>query len=187
MPEPTAAPARAVAKPPEWITVWSGRHAEFLVRFTDDTGRRHDWHVGRGRFGRHGERSPLGWYAWPEIPDRIQWGEPTFLHTRLPDAREELLLLVVHHWRRPFGYADGDASRPIYAKGIDRRERAFIVAELTGRAICAGCGRAHKLRTDQTVLAHKKPRSTNRCAGALQSPAVEPVHADLNRWAAGSA
>lgn len=179
---PAAGPARAAANKPDWIQVWSGRHGEYLARYTDADGRRHDWHVCKDRLGGRGERSPLGWYAWPEIPDRKRWDGPLFLDSRLADARDEFLLLVVHGWGRPFGYADGDGCRPIYAKDGIRRERAHILAELTGDRICRGCSRPRKTRADGTIVAHIAPDTLDRCRGTHGEPAAEPVHPGVSEW-----
>jgi len=66
---------------------------------------------------------------------RLQWyvlddgHEPWWLASTIADAKDEFLL-AWHGWRRPFGFVDGDGTRPIYGKNGKRRERAVILAEI---------------------------------------------------------
>ena len=55
--------------------------------------------------------------------------EPWWLAATIADAKDEFLL-AYHGWKRPFGFVDGDGTRPIYGKGQQRRERADILAEI---------------------------------------------------------
>lgn len=164
---------------PEWIPVWYGHDREYLVRFLDDEGRKHDWHVRFDNFDGTGRRRNMAFYAWPDVPDPDRWDKPVPLHRRLADAKDEFLVRIVHGWQRGFGYADGDAGRPVYGRGGQRRERRFIVAELNGRGICPQCGKSVHVRVDETLNAHHRPRSLDRCVGTHGAPAVE---APLEAW-----
>lgn len=159
---------------PEWIPVWHGRHG-YLVRFTDADNRKHDWHVAFDNFDGTGRRKHMAWYAWPDIPNPDVWDKPVRLSRSIREARDEFLIRIVHGWQGCYGYADYDSSRPVYGKGDQRRERRFILAELTGRAICARCGKSMTLWGDGCLRAHNRPRSLDRCAGSHQAPAVEPT------------
>lgn len=160
------------AQQPEWIAVWHGRHA-YLVRFADAEGRRHDWHVQFDNFDGTGRRRHMAWHAWPDVPDPDRWDKPVFLHRRLADAQEEFWIRIVHGWQSCFGYAEHDSARPIYGRPGERRERRFILAELTGRGVCPRCPKTPHLRTDGTLNAHRPPRSLDRCPGTHGAPAVE--------------
>lgn len=165
----------ALPSTPEWIPVWYGHDREYLVRYLDHEGRKHDWHVRFDNFDGTGRHRNMAFYAWPDVPDPDVWDKPVLLHRRLADAKDEFALRVVHGWQRGFGYADGDAGRPVYGRGGERRERRFIVAELNGRAVCARCGKAMTLWGDGCLRAHNRPRSLDRCAGSHKAPAVETV------------
>jgi hypothetical protein len=159
-----------VTAAPEWIPNGHTARPDYLVRFTDTDGRRHDWHARYDNFSGIGRRRNMAWHAWPDIPD----GEdPVWLGWRINDAKDEFLLLVVHGWTRPFGFVDGDTGRPIYGKGDVRRERKFILAELTGRSVCPRCHKTPHVRVDGTLNAHHRPRSLDRCPGSHGKPAVE--------------
>jgi len=157
---------------PEWIPTQDGRQYE--VSFTDADGRQHDWHVFLDNFDGTGRRRNMAWHAWPNVPDWDRWDRPVWLHRRIGDARDEFLVRIVHGWQRGYGFADGGAGDAIYGRDGIRRERRFIVAELTGRGICARCGKSVHVRVDGTLNAHRRPRSLDRCGGTHQEPAVEP-------------
>lgn len=55
--------------------------------------------------------------------------DPLWLAATIAEARDEFLLMF-HGWRRPFGFVDGDGTRPIYGKAQQRRERAELLAEI---------------------------------------------------------
>ena len=164
--------AEPTAMKPEWIAVWAGRHG-YLVRFTDTEGRRHDWNVQFDNCDGTSRRRQMAWHAWPDIPDPDEWDKPLWLSRSIATARDEFLLVVVHGWRRGFGYADGDSARPIYGKPGARRERRFIVAELTGRGVCPRCPKLPRLLKNGTLNAHHEPRSSARCLGTHKPPAAE--------------
>jgi hypothetical protein len=165
MPEPTT---------PEWIPVWHGRH-EYLVRFADAENRNHDWHVAFDNFDGTGRRKHMAWHAWPDIPEPDVWDKPVWLSRRIGEAKNEFLVRVVHSWQPGYGFAEDGAGDAVYGKGGRRRERRFIVAELTGRGICARCGKSMTLWGDGCIRAHNRPRGLDRCAGSHQAPAVEPT------------
>jgi hypothetical protein len=72
----------------------------------------------QSHFGKGG-----GWYV-------LEDGQrPWWLANRIDDAKDEFLL-AFHGWKRPFGFVDGDGTRPIYGKGQQRRERAELLAEI---------------------------------------------------------
>lgn len=66
---------------------------------------------------------------------RLEWHvlddghEPWWLASNIADAKDEFLL-AWHGWKRPFGFVDGDVTRPIYGKREQRRERAVILVEI---------------------------------------------------------
>lgn len=159
----------ARANTPEWIPNGRIARPDYLVRFADVDGRRHDWHV---RFDGTGRRN-MAWHAWPDFPDPDRWDKPVRLARRIGDAMDEFLLLVVHGWVRGFGYADGDGNRPIYGKGDERRERRFVVAGITGRSVCPHCPKSPQVRTDGMLTAHNRPHSLDRCPGSRGEPATE--------------
>lgn len=168
MPNPTT-PAIA----PEWIPAQDGR--QFAVSFTDADGRQHDWHVFLDSFDGTGRRRNVAWHAWPDVPDWDRWDRPVLLHRRLAGAKDEFLVRIVHGWQPGYGFAEGEGFRPIYGRGGQRRERRFIVAELTGRGICPRCGKSVHVRVDGGLNAHNRPRSLDRCSGSHKPPAVEPT------------
>ena len=165
-----------VINTPEWIPNGRTARPDYLVRFTDVDGRRHDWHVRWDNFDGTGRRRHMAWHAWPDIPDPDRWGDrPVWLSRSIVTAREEFLLVVVHGWQRGFGYAEDDGHRPVYGKDGARRERKFILAELTGRGVCPRCCKSVHVRTDGALNAHNRPRSLDRCDGSHQAPAVETL------------
>jgi hypothetical protein len=155
---------------PEWIPNGRTARPDYLVRFTDTDGRRHDWHARYDNFDGTGRRRNMAWHTWPDIRDEE---DPIWLGWRIGDAKDEFLLLIVHGWSRPFGFVNGDTSRPIYGKGDVRCERKFIVAELTGHGVCPRCSKTPQVRTDGMLGAHNRPRSLDRCSGSHGEPASE--------------
>ena len=170
--------AISVVNMPEWINTWPARRPDYLVRFIDTDGRQHDWHVKYDNFDGTGRRRHMAWHAWPDIPDPDRWDKPLWLSRSIVTARDEFLLVVVHGWHRGFGYADHESHRPIYGKDGTRRERTFILAELTGRGVCPRCSKSVHVRTDGTLNAHNRPRSLDRCSGSHQAPAIDAVRDD---------
>lgn len=164
--------ADATANVPEWIATWNGKPG-YLIRFTDAEGRRHDWNAAFDDFDGTGRRRNMAWHAWPDIPDPDRRDQPVFLHRRIGDAKDEFLLRIVHGWQAAFGYVDHDSARPIYGKPGARRERRFILAELTGYGVCPRCTKNPHVRVDGTLNAHNRPRSVDRCVGTHRAPAEE--------------
>lgn len=93
---------------------------EWSVTVTRDLGVEQTRRVCKTRFE---ERGPKQWYV-------LENGHaPWWLASNIDDAKDEFLL-AWHGWRRPFGFVDGDSTRPIYGKGQQRRERAEVLAEI---------------------------------------------------------
>lgn len=157
------------------MPIWTGAGTDYAIRFTDHAGRERTWFARYNPQAQHGQRdwSVAGWWAWPERWDDVWERELVFLTGRRADAVDEFALLVVHGWMRPFGYVGGDTGRPIYGKGSVRRERAFIVAELTGCGVCSTCHRV--MRLDEGGLLRRHGRHTARCPGSHRIPAEEPA------------
>lgn len=157
------------------LPVWTGTGTDYTIRFTDDAGQERTWNARYNPQAQSGQRdwSIAGWWTWPDYWDDVWEGELLFLAGRRADAQDEFLLLVVHGWTRAHGYVDGDVNRPIYGKGKVRRERAFIVAELTGGGVCATCHRV--MRLDDGGFLHRHGRHKAKCPGSHRSPADEPA------------
>jgi hypothetical protein len=102
---------------PTWICVdpWEWSVTVALASGTDRTRR-----VCKTRFT---DRGPKQWYVLDD------GHEPWWLAANIADAKDEFLL-AWHGWKRPFGFVDGDVTRPVYGKGTIRRERAEILAEI---------------------------------------------------------
>lgn len=170
---------------PEWIPVWHGLPKTYLVRFLDAGGRKHDWTVQWNNFDGTGRRRNMAYYAWPDIPDPDRWDKPVLLHRSIGGAKDEFLVRIVHGWQPGYGFAEGEGFRPIYGKGLWRRERRFIVAGLTGRGVCPQCPKMVHVRVDGTLNAHNRPRSLERCAGTHERPEKEFVTVASMAKAAG--
>lgn len=93
---------------------------EWAVTVTRDSGTEQTRRVRKTRFT---DRGRLAWYV---LEDGHQ---PWWLAANIADAKDEFLL-AWHGWTRPFGFVDGDSTRPIYGKRGQRRERAAILAEI---------------------------------------------------------
>jgi hypothetical protein len=158
---------------PEWIPNGRIARPDYLVRFADADGRRHDWHVRYDNFDGTGRRRHMAWHAWPDLPDPDLSDRPVWLSRGIVTAREEFLVRIVHGWQKGYGYAEGEGHRPIYGKDGVRRERKFVVAELTGRGVCPRCWKTPHIRANGTLNAHNRPRSLDRCSGSHGEPAAE--------------
>lgn len=102
---------------PTWTRV---NRWEWSVTTTNASGTEHTRRVRKTRFA---DRGRLAWYV---LEDGHQ---PWWLAANIADAKDEFLL-AWHGWKRPFGFVDGDSTRPIYGKRGQRRERAVILAEI---------------------------------------------------------
>lgn len=155
--------------------IWTRAGTDCTIRFTDHAGREHTWFARYNDRAQQGQRewSCRGWWAWPDHWDADGERELLFLAGARDDATDEFLLLVVHGWARPYGFVDGDANRPIYGKGDVRRERAFIVAEITAGGVCSTCHRV--MRIDESGFLRRHGRHTATCPGSHRSPADEPT------------
>lgn len=172
---------------PEWIRVWNGGpYWDYLARFTDTDGRRHDWNIRFDNFDGDGRRSHMAWHAWPEIPDPDLWDRPVHLSGGIREAQDEFLIRIVHGWQPGFGYAEYNTNRPIYGKDGVRRERAFILAELTGRGVCPQCWRVVGVGPGGSTngsfgvsvkadALHRHGPHKGRCPGSFGAPAKETV------------
>ena len=102
---------------PTWTRVdpW-----EWTVTVTLASGTERTRRVRKTRFA---DRSRKAWFVLDD------GHEPWWLAANLADAKDEFLL-AWHGWTRPFGFVDGDATRPIYGKRGLRRERAVILVEI---------------------------------------------------------
>lgn len=157
------------------LPVWTGNGTDYTVRFTDAAGQERTWFARYNPQAQpgHGNWSIAGWWAWPDYWDVAWEGELLFLAGRRADAMDEFALLVVHNWMRPFGYVNGDVNRPIYGKGTALRERAFIVAEITGGGVCPTCRRVTRLDESGFIYRHGPHKA--KCLGSRQNPADEPA------------
>lgn len=102
---------------PVWIR---DSHGDWLVTVTLVDGIQRTRRVCKTRFAERGRRE---WYVLED------GHHPWWLASNIDDAKDEFLL-AWHGWRRPFGFVDGDSTRPIYGKGQQRRERAEVLAEI---------------------------------------------------------
>lgn len=93
---------------------------EWTVTVTPASGNERTHRVRKTRFKDRGRKE------WFVLDDGH---EPWWLAANITDAKDEFLL-AWHGWTRPFGFVDGDATRPIYGKREQRRERAVILAEI---------------------------------------------------------
>lgn len=112
-----------LAPAPRWtrVNAW-----EWLVTTIKASGNVQTYRVVKDNFSRNSNRRQRGHREWWVIQDGH---EPWWLARRIDDAKDEFLL-AFHGWRRPFGFVDGDGTRPIYGKGQQRRERAEVLAEI---------------------------------------------------------
>ncbi len=157
---------------PAWTMDRRGYHG-YAITFIGDDGCEQAWHAWLVPKAGPGNTwwSSRGWYCLSETADPDN--EPLYLGRTLPYAHDEFLLMIVHGWTRPYGFVDGQAGRPIYGHpGGVRRERAFIIAELTGRGVCRNCHCITGLREDATIRRHGS--LTTACPGTKQAPAIEP-------------
>ena len=99
---------------------------EWSVAVTRASGVEVTYRVVKDNFSRDESRRQRGRREWWALQDGH---EPWWLARRIDDAKDEFLL-AWHGWTRPFGFVDGDATRPIYGKGSKRRERAVVLAEI---------------------------------------------------------
>lgn len=157
------------------LPIWTGGDGDYTIRFTDHAGRDRTWFARFNPEAQPGQHdwSCRGWWAWPDYWDDVWERELLFLDGGLAEAKHEFLLLVVHGWMRPFGYVNGDTRRPIYGKETVRRERAFIVAELTGGGVCPTCRRV--VRLDEGRFLHRHGPHKAKCPDSRRSPAEEPA------------
>jgi len=96
---------------------------EWSVTVTPASGTERTHRVCKTAFTDRGRRGRLQWYVLDDGHD------PWWLASNIDDAKDEFLL-AWHGWKRPFGFVDGDGTRPIYGKNGMRRERAVILAEI---------------------------------------------------------
>jgi hypothetical protein len=109
---------------PRWTRV---NRWEWIVTTIKASGNTCAYRVVKNNFSRDDRgRMGQGRRQWWVIEDGQ---EPWLLAASIADAEDEFLL-AFHGWRRPFGFVDGDGTRPIYGKGQLRRERADILAEI---------------------------------------------------------
>lgn len=109
----------ALPPQPRWTRVDSW---EWSVTTIKASGAEVTHRVCKTNFDRFG-RGRKQWYVLEDGQ------EPWWLAANIADAKDEFLL-AFHGWRRPFGFVDGDSTRPIYGKGQQRRERAEVLAEI---------------------------------------------------------
>jgi hypothetical protein len=107
----------ALPPKPVWTRVDSW---EWSVTVTPASGTERTHRVRKTRFKERGRKE------WFVLDDGH---EPWWLAATIGDAKDEFLL-AWHGWKRPFGFVDGDGTRPIYGKRGLRRERAVILAEI---------------------------------------------------------
>lgn len=115
---------KALPPRPVWIRVdaW-----EWYVTSITASGNEVTRRVVKNNFSRDDRgRMSRGRRQWWVVEDGQ---EPWWLAANIADAKDEFLL-AFHGWRRPFGFVNGDGTRPIYGKGQQRRERAEVLAEI---------------------------------------------------------